>query len=173
MPGDAGTGATGSPAGRAAARRVVPGELGLLRRALAGDRQVVAASAWSCANSSGGESARVRVVGLLAVEPTHHAIEDRQQVAAGWRGEQRERQAGVGLGEHAVGDEQVKVHVQVDQVSIWTTLALNHGDLVNAVQAAQNGALIAVGDITVPEGDPGALSICRLLEQRGILLPAK
>jgi hypothetical protein len=67
----------------------------------------------------------------------------------------------------------VKVHVQVDQVSIWTTLALNHGDLVNAVQAAQNGALIAVGDITVPEGDPGALSICRLLEQRGILLPAK
>jgi len=44
---------------------------------------------------------------------------------------------------------------------------------VNAVQAAQNGALIAVDDITVPEGDSGTLSIYRLLEQRGILLPAK
>jgi len=57
-------------------------------------------------------------------------------------------------------------------ISIWTTLALNHGDLVNAVQGAQNGALIAVDDITVLEGDSGSLSICRFLEQRGILLPA-
>jgi len=44
-----------------------------------------------------------RVVGLLAVEPTrhptHHAIEDRQQVAAGGRREQHERQAGAGLGD--------------------------------------------------------------------------
>lgn len=58
-------------------------------------------------------------------------------------------------------------------ISIWTTLPLNQGDLVNAVQAAQNGALIAVDDITVPEGDSGALFICRILEQRGILLPVK
>lgn len=54
-----------------------------------------------------------------------------------------------------------------------TTLALNHGDLENAAQAAQNGELIAVDDITVPEGNSGILSSCRLLEQRGILLPAK
>jgi hypothetical protein len=60
-----------------------------------------------------------RVVGLLAVEPTrhpaHHAIENRQQVAAGGRREQHEHQAGVGLGEDVVRDEQVNVHVQVDQ----------------------------------------------------------
>ena len=40
-------------------------------------------------------------------------------------------------------------------------------------QAAQNGALIAADDIAVPEGASGARSSCRLLEQRGILLPAK
>jgi hypothetical protein len=37
----------------------------------------------------------------------------------------------------------------VSGLSIGTTLALDHGDLVNAVQAAQNGALIAVDDITL------------------------
>jgi len=56
-------------------------------------------------------------------------------------------------------------------MNYWT--ALNHDDLVNAVQAAQTGVLIAVDYITVPQGAPGALSICTLLEQRGILLPAK
>jgi hypothetical protein len=58
-------------------------------------------------------------------------------------------------------------------LSVWATLALNHGDLVNAVQIARSGALIAVDDIIRPEGDSGALSICRLLEQRGILRLAK
>jgi len=42
---------------------------------------------------------------------------------------------------------------------------------VNAVQAAQNGAFITVAHPVVPEGDSSALAICRLLEQRGILLP--
>ncbi len=43
------------------------------------------------------------------------------------------------------------------RISIWTTLPLNptlplnHGDLVNAVQAAQNGTLMAVDDITAPQ----------------------
>jgi hypothetical protein len=69
-----------------------------------------------------------RVVRLLAVEPTrhptHHAIEDRQQVAAGGRGEQRERQAVAGLDKHAIGDQEVEVNVQIDQ----TAEALHEGD---------------------------------------------
>lgn len=57
-------------------------------------------------------------------------------------------------------------------ISIWTALALDHRDLVNAVQAAawQHSSLHTT---SFPEGDSGALSVCRLLEQRGILLPAK
>jgi hypothetical protein len=62
-----------------------------------------------------------RVVGRLAVEPTryptHHPIEDRQQVAASGRREQPERQLGTGLGEHTVGDEEVEVDVEIDQAA--------------------------------------------------------
>jgi hypothetical protein len=75
------------------------------RSAVAGDRHVVAASSWIC-EQLGRRLFRRRVVGLLAGQPTRHAtdhpIEDRQQVATGRRREQREHQAGVGLGEHAV-----------------------------------------------------------------------
>ncbi len=38
---------------------------------------------------------------------------------------------------------------QAGLISIWTTPALSHRDLVNVVQAAQNGALIAVDGVTV------------------------
>lgn len=79
------------------------------------------------------------------------------------------------IGEHVAPEhaaQLVRILNAAGLISIWTTLALRHGDLINAVQDAQNGALIAVDDITVPEGDSAAHAICRLLEQRGILRPA-
>jgi len=61
-----------------------------------------------------------------ARDPTDHPIEDREQVCAGWRGKQRERQAVAGPGKHAIGDEQVEVDVHIDQA----TEPLHEGDVV-------------------------------------------
>lgn len=77
-----------------------------------------ASSARAAASNRSSEASRrswIKLPLTLAGQPTRHAtdhpIEDRHQVAAGRRREQREHQAGVGLGEHAVRDQQVEVNV--------------------------------------------------------------
>ena len=55
------------------------------------------------------------LVGEPTRDPAHDAIEDRQHVGAGrhWMG--REREPVVVIDEHAVGHEEVEVHVEVDR----------------------------------------------------------
>ena len=58
------------------------------------------------------------LVGDAARDAADDAIEDREEVGAGGRGQEREREAVVGgRGEDAVGDEEVEVDVEVDQAA--------------------------------------------------------
>jgi hypothetical protein len=52
-----------------------------------------------------------RLVGEATRDPTHDPIEDRQDVGAGGHRMERERELVVVIGEHAVGHEEVEVHV--------------------------------------------------------------
>jgi sulfate adenylyltransferase large subunit len=55
-------------------------------------------------------------------------------------------------------------------ISIWSSLALNRAALENAVQAADNGTFMVADDATDPSSEPLAISVCKRLEDRGILL---
>jgi hypothetical protein len=58
------------------------------------------------------------LVGDAARDAVDDAIEDREEVGAGGRGQEREREAVVGgRGEDAVGDEEVEVNVEIDQAA--------------------------------------------------------
>jgi hypothetical protein len=56
-------------------------------------------------------------------------------------------------------------------ISIWSSLALTRTDLENAVQSGDKVAFIAAEDATDQGGEPAASSVCKLLVDRGILLP--
>jgi len=58
------------------------------------------------------------LVGDAARDAADDAIEDREEVGAGGRGQEREREAVVGgRGEDAVRDEEVEVDVEIDQAA--------------------------------------------------------
>jgi hypothetical protein len=95
-------------------------------------------------------------VGESARDPTDHPIEEREQVGASWRGEQHERQTIARVGEHAIGDGEMEMYVQVDQAA--ETLHERDGagprrvDTTGACNAALPGADRANDEAADPAG---------------------
>jgi sulfate adenylyltransferase large subunit len=56
-------------------------------------------------------------------------------------------------------------------ISIWSSLVIGRPDLQRAAQITANGAFVAVEDAVLAETELTAVSVCNLLEDRGILFP--
>jgi sulfate adenylyltransferase large subunit len=65
----------------------------------------------------------------------------------------------------------VRILSSAGLISIWSSLALGSAELENAVQMAENSTFILADDAVDPGSEPVAISVCKLLEDRGILFP--
>jgi sulfate adenylyltransferase large subunit len=70
--------------------------------------------------------------------------------------------------EHAA--QLVRILSAAGLISIWSSLALARTDLEDAAQAADGIAFVAADDAAEPGSETQASSVCKLLEDRGILL---
>jgi hypothetical protein len=106
------------------------------------------------------------LVGEATRDPTRDPIEDRQDVGAGGHRRERERELVVVIAEHAVGDEEMEVHVEVDQAArgeseargaVPTYLGYTASDTIYLFGSRANGADIWIdsGRADLEAGLPG------------------